>query len=303
MWINIVFGSIAFISLGILIIYKRQIRSICRQLKFIEKNDTNKIISVGVDSKEIKELADDLNDIIKKQKILKANIIRSNNQLKDTITNISHDIRTPLTSMKGYIELLIDCKSDLERERYIKIIESRIDSLQELVEQLFTYVKLQNKSYQLVFEECNINKILYDTIFSFYDDFKNRNIEPTISIPDECCTIWANEVGIRRILQNVIKNTLDHGREMVIIEMKNSEEKVEVTIKNKYNNIDNIDTEKIFDRFYKADASRAYQSTGLGLSIAYELIKCMNGTIMSLIEDDFFVITMEFNTGQKYFQN
>ncbi|MDF2822528.1 MAG: hypothetical protein K0R15_2976 [Clostridiales bacterium] len=293
MWFDILMGIITIISLSILILYKRQVQSICRQLKFIEKHDTNKIISTEINPKEIRELSECLNGILKKQKLQEIDYKRKDNQLKETITNISHDIRTPLTSLKGYFELLADCSDELDRKRYTQIIDTRLNSLHEMVEQLFTYVRLQNESYKLVFEECNINKILYSTIFSYYEDFNNREMEPKITIPDETCLIWANEAALRRVMQNVIKNALDYGRNLIIIEMNSNENSVEILVKNKYNSNDNIDTERVFNRFYKADASRNYNSTGLGLSIAYELIKCMNGVITAFLEDDFFAIKIE----------
>lgn len=294
MWLNIVFGIISIISLSILVLYRRQVRSICRQLEFIENNSTNKIISTELDFREIKELSIGLNRTIKMQKQHEVEYKKKDNQLKETITNISHDIRTPLTSLKGYFELLADSNEEADRKRYVQIIETRVSSLQEMVEQLFTYVKLQNESYDLTIEQCNLNRILYNSVFSFYEDFKNRGMEPVVSIPDESSFILANEAGLRRVIQNVIKNAMDHGNEQIVIEMNSDYNKVKLLVKNKYLGMDKIDTDKVFHRFYKADESRSSNSTGLGLSIAYELVKHMNGNITALLEENFFVIKIEF---------
>ncbi|MFT4145696.1 MAG: HAMP domain-containing sensor histidine kinase [Mobilitalea sp.] len=298
MWLNIVFGIISIISLSILFLYRRQVRSICRQLKFIENNPTNKIISTELDFKEIKELSECLNGTLKMQKQHEVDYRKKDNQLKDTITNISHDIRTPLTSLKGYFELLAESVEESDRRRYVQIINSRLTSLQDMVEQLFTYVKLQNESYQLVLEECNLNKILYEIVFSFYEDFKSRGMEPIISIQEKSSIISANEAGLRRVIQNVIKNSLDHGNEQIIIEMKNNDQVVEILVKNKYTGINKIDADKVFHRFYKADESRSNSSTGLGLSIAYELVKHMNGDITAFLEENLFVIKIKFDLCQ-----
>lgn len=294
MWLNILLGMITFITLIILILYRRQVGSIWRQLRFIEKNDTNKIISTEINFKEITELADELNNIIKNNHQLAVSYKRKDNLLKETITNISHDIRTPLTSLKGYFELLVDSKDENERIRYSRVIESRISSLHEMLEQLFTYVKLQNEAYELCLEKCDLNKILYESIFSFYDDFKNKKLEPTVSIPDQNYYIWANEEGMKRSIQNIIKNALDHGRDQIIIEMNCDNSRAKIIVKNKFYCDSGLDIDKIFDRFYMADASRNNQSTGLGLSIAYELINRMNGKIAASIEADYFVIKIEF---------
>ncbi len=303
MWINIVLGMLTLTSIGILIIYRRQIRSICRQLQFIKNNDTNKIIATELSLKEVDELADAINSILRKGKLLEADCSRKDNQLKETITNISHDIRTPLTSLKGYFTLLNDCDDEEKREQYTKIIETRINSLNELVEQLFTYVKLQNETYKLTFEYCNINKILYDSVFSFYEEFKRKNIEPLIEIPEEGCLIWANEAGIRRVMQNIIKNALDHGKETIVIDMKKKDNRVRVDVKNGYESSEPIDTKQVFQRFYKADASRNSPSTGLGLSIAYELVNSMNGILTADIQGNLFIIGMEFAVREDANQN
>lgn len=292
MWINIIAVIITLMSLGSLLLYRRQIKSFCRQLRFIQNNETNKIISLDINNKEITELSDCLNGILKKQHQLELDYKRKDKQIKETIMNISHDIRTPITSLKGYFELLLEAEDEKEQERYHKIIKARINSLNEILEQLFTYTKLQNDTYQFVFEECNINHILYEAIFSFYEDFKSKMIEPGVEIPEDSCIVWANEAAIKRAIQNIIKNALDHGKDQIVIEMR-CNNKVEIIIKNKFPSGDNIDTDKVFTRFYKADTSRNHQSTGLGLSIAYELIKCMNGTIAAFIDEAFFVIKIE----------
>ncbi len=294
MWLNIVFGIISISSLSILVLYRRQVRSICRQLEFIKDNSTNKIISAELDFIEVKELSKNLNKMIKMQREHEVEYKNKDNQLKETITNISHDIRTPLTSLKGYFELLSESTVEADRRRYVKIIETRLFSLQEMVEQLFTYVKLQNESYDLEIEECNLNRIVYDSVFSFYEDFKNRGMEPIVLIPEESSFVMANEAGLRRVVQNVIKNALDHGNEQIIIEMKRGSDKVELFVKNRYLGIDKIDTDKVFHRFYKADESRSSNSTGLGLSIAYELVKHMNGNITAFLEGNLFVIKIQF---------
>jgi Signal transduction histidine kinase len=299
MWINgiivITAVTIAVISLGILLLYRRQMKSFCRQLEFIQRHETNKIISQDIQFKEITKFTDLLNDMIKINHQLEHDYKCKEREIKETMVNLSHDIRTPITSLKGYFELLLEAEDEKERERYSKIIQSRIKSLNEILEQLFTYTRLQNDSYQLFFEECNINKILYDAVFSFYEDFKSRGIEPDISIPNKSFIVWANVAAMKRTFQNIIKNALDHGQEQIMIAMRDYDNRVEIIIKNKFLSEESIDINKIFQRFYKADTSRKHQSTGLGLSIAYELVKCMNGEISAEIEENFFVIILTFS--------
>lgn len=295
MWFNIVSGIISLVSLGILLLYRRQIKAFCRQLQFIQKHETNKMISQDIYAAEITELVEHINKILKIHHQLELDYKKREDEIKNTIVSLSHDIRTPITSLKGYFELLLETEDEKEYERYSKIISLRIMNLGEILEQLFTYTKIHNNSFQLLYQNCDINRILNEVILSFYNDFKNKGIEPTVAVPEDSCIIRANEAAVKRILQNIIKNALDHGKEQIDIEMKNNENKVEIIIKNKYNCDDIIHMDKIFDSFYKADTSRNQQSTGLGLYIANELVRCMNGTISADIENDFFVLRVEFS--------
>lgn len=100
--------------------------------------------------------------------------------MKETITNLSHDIRTPLTSLDGYFQLLSQSESEEEQQHYIAVIQSRIISLKDMLEELFTYTKLQNESYEIALEPVDFGKCVFDTVFSFYDEFQKKGIKPEI---------------------------------------------------------------------------------------------------------------------------
>lgn len=290
----IVLSVLLLISVFVIFSYRRQINHICRQLRFKNKHKTNITITSVSGSRSFYELVALLNDNLKKQEKIINEYRNNDNSLKETITNLSHDIRTPLTSLDGYFQILRESENKDDRERYYTIIDGRISALKDMLEELFTYAKLQDLSFELDMESISINKLLLDTAFGFYEDFKLRGIEPIFDITEEEIYICASSSALKRVLQNIIKNAISHGEQSVEINLKKQNNKAVLQIANQYNSIDKIDEAKVFDRFYKADVSRTHTSTGLGLSIAKELVDKMNGNIFASKNDKMFIITIEF---------
>ena len=210
------------------------------------------------------------------------------------LNNMSHDIRTPLTSLDGYFQLMETCEDQEEQRRYMKIIQERIGSLKEMLEELFTFTKLKNDSFHLEMSSCCINKILKDTIFSYYDEWTGRGIEPEIQITDKLLFMNGNEQGIQRIFQNIIKNGLDHGEKKISISLEEVENNIRIQIKNQVCHVEKINVDQVFERFYKADEARSKTSSGLGLSIAKELVLRMDGKISARIEGNEFCVEIVF---------
>ena len=274
--------------------YQRQVKDICRQLAFLMKHDSNMLIHREFDLGGIGMLSDRLNDLLELRRKEKQYYQEKETLIADTYTNLSHDIRTPLTSLDGYFQLMEACENVEEQRRYLNIIHERIHSLNEMLEELFMFTKLKNESYRLELTSCCINRILKETVFSYYDDWVRREIQPDIQITDEQLYIDGNKQGLSRIIQNVIKNGLDHGEKKIRIVLKREQNQAVLRISNQVTASEQIDIEHVFDRFYKADAARSKTSTGLGLSIAREFVRRMNGEIGAKIEENEFIVEMSF---------
>ncbi|MCC2238160.1 MAG: sensor histidine kinase [Lachnospiraceae bacterium] len=275
--------------------YQRQVKDICRQLAFLMKHDSNMLIHREFDLGGIGMLSDRLNDLLELRRKEKQYYQEKETLIADTYTNLSHDIRTPLTSLDGYFQLMEACENVEEQRRYLNIIHERIHSLNEMLEELFMFTKLKNESYRLELTSCCINRILKETVFSYYDDWVRREIQPDIQITEEQLYIDGNKQGLSRIIQNVIKNGLDHGEKKIRIVLKREQNRAVLRISNQVIASEQIDIEHVFDRFYKADAARSKTSTGLGLSIAREFVRRMNGEIGAKIEENEFIVEMSFN--------
>ena len=289
-----VLSVLILILIGILISYTRQVKDICRQLRFLQECDSNMLITTEMKKGHIEELAELLNTLLKERKRERADYQKKEQMIADIYTNLSHDIRTPLTSLDGYFQLLEETQEENDRKRYIQIIQERIESLKEMLEELFTYTKLQNGTYELKLEPQNVGQILKETVFSYYDDWAEQEISPQFEITEEPVWIRGNKQALRRTIQNIIKNGLDHGNKEIRIQLSRNEKQMELVFQNKIEPGEQIDISRVFERFYKADKARSKSSTGLGLSIAKGFVEKMHGEIAAEIKEDWFCIKISF---------
>lgn len=284
----------AGVLLALLLVYRRQVKSACRQLAFLKKHKTNLRLSTTLPFPELNELSDGINEILDRSREIERTVRTGDQQLRETITNLSHDIRTPLTSLDGYFQLLAQSESEEDRRRYIAIIQGRIASLNEMLEELFTYAKLQNEAYELSLEKVDLSKCVTDTLFSFYEELNRSGITPDISLCEERVWIQANGEAVRRVLQNILKNALEHGRSRIQVRLDTQGGRAVFTCANDVADAGEIDIERVFSRFYKADSARTHTSTGLGLSIAKGLTERMGGQISARLQAKQFTIEVSF---------
>lgn len=279
--------------------YRRQVKNTCRHLEFIINNKTNMRIPVELPFEEMNEMVRNINTVLDEMENLKKETARDEQNLKNAITNISHDIRTPLTSLDGYFQLLSRAENEDERGEYTAIIRKRIDSLKNMLEELFMYTKLQNQEYSFKIERMDLKECFCDTLFMFYNDFNEKGIEPKIEMCEESVFIKGNVEATQRMVQNLTKNILEHGCKEVNISLTTTGNEVSLVFRNKVKNIKDIEVDKVFEQFYKADRARTHSSTGLGLAIAKGLAERMNGTIRADVdnEEGWFILRVVFEKG------
>ena len=298
MWfiISIVLCIMLIISLVYHIIYRRQVEGLSRQTAFLNEKKTELKINTDLNAKELKSLAAEirrLNDSFNETKI---SLIKQDAALRETITNLSHDIRTPLTSLDGYFQLLASEKIDQDKkEHYLGIIRNRIESLNSMLDELFTYAKLQDINYSIELSELDITAVTADILMSFYDDIAGRGEEPVVSLPDEPVLINGNKEAYARVVQNIIRNALVHGKNLSISLRREATDVIFECSDELLNPDTVIDTSRVFDRFYKADKARTNaKGSGLGLAITKELVERMGGKISAECRDGRFSIRVLF---------
>lgn len=291
-WILIL---LLLISLTINILMIKEINNICEQVRFLINNNSQMRINTSFSIKTFMEFAEIINNFLDSYHNKEKAYINKEKYLQNTIRGLSHDIRTPLTSLDGYLQLIADNKENINNDKYFSIMRNRISSLNNILDQLFTFVKLQENEYKLEMEKIDFTSLALQTLFNYYEDFKFRNIEPKINFPNNKIFINANTDALERIFQNIYKNILEHGQNPISLSISEDEKKLIFVSKNKTKDDLTINKDDVFKEFYKASNSRNGSSTGLGLAITKALVEKLNGKITADISDNYFAIEISFN--------
>lgn len=287
--IGILFLVILILSFKISIM-RKSIKKI--QTDFSEKltTDTNTVIGVSSNDKVIKGLAKNINSQLKLLRKEKLKYLQGNSELKTAVTNIAHDLRTPLTAICGYLELLKNEDKNAEVERCLDIIENRTDTLKQLTEELFRYSLIISQDDEIKNEEVCVNYVLEETIAAYYGALKEKNITPVVALTDKRIVRNLDKTALSRVFANILSNVVKYSDGDLEISLNDSGE---IIFSNTATGLDEIQVAKLFDRFYTVSDART--STGLGLSIARTLVERMNGEISASYTNSRLVICIKFN--------
>ena len=242
--------------------------------------ETNTLIDISSNDKYMRELAASINIQLRKLREERHFFIEGNAELKNAVTNISHDLRTPLTAICGYSDLLEQEEKSTTIERYLEIIRNRADLLTELIEELFRYSVIISGERLVVREPIAINGILEESIAAFYTTLNKRGIVPNIKITQAKIVRSLDRSSLIRVFSNLLNNAIKYSDGDLDITLTDSGE---VIFANTASRLNEVQVGKLFDRFYTVEAAR--KSTGLGLAIARTLIEQMNGTISAKYEN------------------
>lgn len=282
---------ILIIFLLILKVYllRKSIREIEKEFSYRIKTDTNTLIDVSSHDRQIKKLAEGINIQLRELRKERHHFQQGDFELKEAVTNISHDLRTPLTAICGYLDLLESEEKSEEVKRYLDIIKNRTEILKQLTEELFRYSVFVSVSNNTSYENVVLNSVLEESILGFYADLKSHMITPKISIPDKKIKRNLNKNALSRIFGNIISNAIKYSDGDLSITLYQSGE---IVFSNSASKLDEIQVGKLFDRFYTVDTAK--KSTGLGLSIAKALTEQMNGSITACFNNGTISIRLVF---------
>ena len=264
-----------------------EIRSLCRQLEELERGSH---MELGVQSRQRDMLAlcRRLNQLQKLHHQQQIQYERAERQLKQNITGLAHDIRTPLTGAAGYVQLAQECGEPGRQDYYLQVASGRLQELGDMLEELFLYTRLTSEEFTPDMCEVQVLPLLSDCLVGLYHRFEEKGISPQVDFAQEGFRVRADEECLRRIFHNLIQNALLHGNGDIVIQ----QEKDILVFENTVSETSRPDPEHIFDRFYKADSARRKGSSGLGLFIVKELAERMGGSVHALIEEDTLRITL-----------
>lgn len=293
--INVLSGLCIFlllltVALIVKIYYmKRTTREITEAFADRLKTDTNALITVSSSDKDMRRLADSIN---KQLKILRREHLRfqqGDRELKNAVTNISHDLRTPLTAICGYLDILEHTEKSAEVKRCLDIIADRTELMKQLTEELFSYSVILSADISKETEDVFVNQVLEESITGFYAALNKRGITPKIDITEQRIIKNLNKASLSRVFANLLNNAVKYSDGDLEITLSDTGE---ITFANRASALDRVQVEKLFDRFYTVEAAR--NSTGLGLAIARTLVEQMGGSIDAEYGEGRLIISITF---------
>ena len=276
-WLSVICSILLLLAVYLIVkifLIKKDIAGIDREFNEKLKADTNTLITVDGKDKTVCRLAADINEQLKVLRKQRLKYEQGDLELKSAVANISHDLRTPLTAISGYLELLDKEQKSQDAERYIGIIKNRTDTLKQLAEDLFRYSVITSPDYESPKERLSVNAVLEECIAYHYNAFRQAKIIPEIHLPEITVYCNMNRVALNRIFSNLIENAIKYSNGDFCVELN---DKGEITMSNMAPELSTVEVSMLFDRFYTVE--NAKKSTGLGLSIVKILVEQVGGTI------------------------
>ncbi|GKU26795.1 two-component sensor histidine kinase [Clostridium folliculivorans] len=283
MIIAVVVLSMVVLLLVLYIVFLQlQLKNINQQLIKRLKEDTHQSISLELINKELNTLVSNINRCLKEDETRRVDLIRKEKYFKDMIANISHDLRTPLTAIKGYQQLIGRGTLSKEQFQKLQIAQKHADELGRLIENFFEYSYLVNTEPIFKMEKINVTNLMSECLVESINLFEENKLEVQFE-EKHPIFIFADKEMIVRIIRNLIKNCIQHSASNIQVKIV-SEKTVSISFKNLVRNTEQIDVKKLFDRFYSVDEARG-KSTGLGLAIVKLLAEQMDGSVEAFLQD------------------
>ena len=266
--------TILIVLLIIFILKTKEINRLTLELKKLNSEGKIEKLRLSLPNKNIENLIVEINTLIDDKRKMENIYKEKDMELREAIANMSHDLRTPLTSIMGYVYLLNDDKLDKEeRKEYLKIIEKRSLVLNDLITNFYGLSRIQADQYEIKFEPVNLELVLGEIIAAFYETLDYKFGEPEINIEEGLGPVLGDKQALNRIFTNLIENIIKHGEGEVKISLKKKNKYIVMEFSNKAEELEPKDVNRIFEKFFTKDRMRTGQNTGLGLAIVKLLVE------------------------------
>ena len=273
---------------------ERDIRSCARQLRSGRPR-----VSMAAPNAAAEELLTAVNALLDLREREEGDYRRQEQAIRQQIANVSHDLRTPLTSILGYLQLLEgEGLTAEERREYLSIVQGRARALQSMIVSFYDLSRLEGGEYPLSRERVDLYHVLSQLVAEFYNDFEGSGFDMTVELQESLPSVTADPAGVLRVFTNLIRNALEHGRSRMSILLYQEGDEVVSVFANDAPGLTPEDVEHVFDRFFTADKMRTGQSTGLGLAIVKALVERMGHTVSAGLEGDLFQVTVRWQTAK-----
>ena len=253
---------------------RASLREVSRELAEKLRTDTNTLISLSSGDRAVRALAAQMNIQLQALRRERLRLQKGDAELKNAITNVSHDLRTPLTAICGYLELLEKEEHSEKARRYLAVIRERSQAMRDLTEELFRYSMAAAAAEEMTRQPVSVKDVLEQSLAGFYGSLTEKGISPEIRLPNGPVVRNLDPAALRRIFDNLLNNALKYSDGDLRVSLTEAGEAV---FSNAAGKLDCVQTQRLFDRFYTVETASG--STGLGLSIAHMLVEKMGGEI------------------------
>ena len=294
LWCIVLICSLALAALCLLaylLVLRHSLREAAEELDEKLRTDTNTLISISSGDRAMQSLVTHINRQLQALRRERLRLHSGNAELTVAVTNISHDLRTPLTALCGYLDLLEQEPQTEAAARYLAVIRERTDAMRALMEELFRYSVLTATADELHTEPVCLNDVLEQSLAGFYGALSARGITPSVQLPEEKVIRPLDAAALRRVFDNILSNAAKYSDgDLAVVLAPDGK----VTFSNRASALSRVEAARLFDRFYTVDSARG--STGLGLSIAKLLTEKLHGTISADYENETLRICIAFPT-------
>lgn len=300
-WLTIILVIISAYLAVRLFMIKRSMHSMTVHFREARHNlEAEQHVHIDVPDRSMEELGTELNQYLCNYFETTSEYRTEIHQIRNEITNLSHDLRTPLTSILGYIDLLKEENPSKEQMEYMEVIKRRGENLNELINQLYEYARLQNQDYPMEIIPIDLYQLIQEHMLEYYGEFTKNGIDVTMELGEEHhpVMVMADRKCLTRILVNLTSNSMKYSGGLLKVSLEEGRE-TKVTYCTRRGNLSQYDIAHLFDRFYQKDINRpTTMGSGLGLTISKIFMERMGGSIKAQADEDYLYLICTFTSAQ-----
>lgn len=282
-----------------LCIIKKQLRSIREELPLTTQSSYNRQLTVSLADNSVTALATEMNKNLEHQKQLKFRTEQVERSMKQSVSDIAHDLRTPLTVIKGNLQMLEASEQLSEKGcEYLRVCIDKTDAMKQMADEFFELSVLESDSGAVRLSRIDLTSLLVEFILDSEAVIRCRGIEPDIQLPEKSMYVMADESMLQRMLSNLLNNILKHARSSFELSLSLKGDKTVLSFSNELRPDESLDTDRLFERTYRGDKARNGSGAGLGLYIVKLLAEKQNAAVQAIIRDNKLDINIVFDTAE-----
>lgn len=295
--IIIILALLCAALIGYLVTLVRGMRRAGAQIKEQMENRSTARVLAPCSNAAAGELFQSINKLMERRLVEGVVYRRKEQDLRRQIANVSHDLRTPLTSILGYLQLLE--QEDLPEEKrreYLAVVESRARTLQTLVTAFYDLSRVEGGEWKLEREQVDLSRELSDQLAASYEQLEKTGIRVTVDMEPGLPPVWGDRNAVVRVFSNLLTNALKHGSDHLSVSVRRERDRVISAFSNGAPNMTDEDVDHVFERFYTADRMRTGQNTGLGMAIVKALLEQMGHEVSADLQNGEFTVSVSWKT-------